>query len=106
MFIVNKTELKKILVDEFTFKPYQADLFLSDYPPIYEPLVPAIQRWLMDRNILDISIEGLTIQDVIRKRQCNFLMAIREMNRLLDPALTSDIRKLIIEDLRNSPIIW
>ena len=102
----DKAKLKSILTSEYNYKPYEADVYLRDFPPIHEELSLPFERWLIDRVVIDVAIEDISILDVMRIRQIHFLGAIRELNRLLDSNMTTKQREILKKDLRVPPEIW
>jgi len=106
MFILDKERAKRILTDELGYNPVSADLFLRDYPPIHDELAAAVQAWLKDRTILDVSVLGLSISDIMRVRHSHFLMAVQDLNRLLDPDLSEEDRQRMVRILSKPYIRW
>jgi hypothetical protein len=100
MYKINKTKARKILIDEEHFLPLNADRMLKDFPPIQEPLAQAVQKWLEDRTIVDISVEGLTIKKVIHDQGYHFLIAVKNLNKLLDQTIPEDERKNLLKALK------
>lgn len=98
MYQIDKAKARKILIEEEHYDAFDADQLLEDYPPIGDPLAQAVQQWLRDRQLLDTQVEGLTIKQIIDNRQYHFLVAVKALNRLLDPSKTAEQRL----KLRNS----
>lgn len=106
MYQINKEKAKKILVTELNYKPTNADIYLQDYPPIHDELSEAVNQWLEDRSIKNISISGLSIKEIMETRRCHFLMAVQNLNRMLDEDLTPHQRERLIEILKKPVIRW
>ena len=100
MLKLDEKKLKKILTTELGYDSVAADRFAKHFPPVHDELVEATEQWLKDRTVNDVSISELSIKEVMRVQGYHFLLAIREMNRLLDKDLTSDQRQSMIDSLR------
>lgn len=92
MYIINKEVARKILLEQ-RFPPLQIERLLNRYPPIHDSLGNIIERWINDQVVSDIIIEDISLRDIIEKRNCHFLIAIRDMNKLLEPELTPKKRE-------------
>ena len=106
MLVLDKEKAKGVLVSELGYKPYQADSFLDDFPAIHDELEESVKAWLEDRSILDVEVEDLLISSVMETQSCNFLFAIKYLNRLLDEDISPETRDLLKESLQKRPIIW
>jgi len=106
MFVIDQEKTRKILVDEYGYKPINADLFLKRFPPIHDELADVVATWLDSREIQDISIGGLALKDVMQIQRCHFLIAIQYLNRLLDEDLSPKEKEAHIQSLRTPPVIW
>lgn len=100
MLIVDKTKVKEILVNELGYKPSEAEVFLVDFPSIHDELAPTVEQWLKDRSVNDVSVNGLALSELMRNRHRNFLLAVRELNLLLDPNLTPEKQNKLTAILR------
>jgi hypothetical protein len=105
MFIIDKEKAKEILVAELDYKPSEAQVFLIDYPPIHDELADSVRQWFENRTVSDFNVYGLTLIEVMKTRRRNFLLAIRELNLLLNPDLTDDDRNRLLRLLRKPPKI-
>lgn len=99
MYEIDKQKTKEILVSELGYKSFQVDKLLENYPTIHDPLAGAVQQWLEDRTILDVAVEGMTIEFVMHNRRCNFILAVEKLNRLLDEDLMPDQRQRLVQYL-------
>lgn len=82
---LDKTEVTKILVNEFHYTEKEAETFINNFPFINEELVPSVKQWLNDRTILDTDFGGITIEEVMKaNNRHHFLLAILDLNRLFD----------------------
>jgi serine kinase of HPr protein (carbohydrate metabolism regulator) len=88
--IIDKVKAKEILVGELGYKPYEADIYLKDYPELFGELAPAVEKWFEDRTISDVSVKGVSIKDLMRIHKCHFLMAVSELNPLFKPDMTEE----------------
>lgn len=104
MYKLNSDKVHKILVSELEFEPDEADLYLNHYPDLDDTLGKAVETWLKDRSILDIEIEGITIQQVMQNHNIHFLGAVKSLNGLLTRKLTSEQKEAIKTSLKNRPI--
>ncbi len=92
MYLLDEDRVRNILVEE-GFDPRQIDLLLKNFPPLHDDLKPAVDVWLDNRLITDVSVDNISIHDVMTQRKCHFIIAIRDMNRLLDPNITPEKRE-------------
>jgi hypothetical protein len=104
MLVINKGEVKKILVTELGYSSFEANIYLRDYPSIHDELVEVVQKWLEDRTITDINVFGLSLVEYMRNHRAHFLMAVRDFNRLFDNDLTSERRERLI-GIMHKPVI-
>lgn len=103
MLILDKEQVKSILINEFGYTSIGADSYLRRYPPIHDELVPTIQQWLKDRSVQDVNTHGLSIREIMRIQNFHFLEAVKYLNVLLDEDLSSDDRDELI-DFYRTPI--
>jgi hypothetical protein len=103
MLKLNKDQVKNILMEELDYSEGEADTYLSDYPSIHTELAEAVNVWLKERTVLNISLLGLSIQEVMEIQRCHFLMAIKYMDRLLDSDMSQEQKEKLVELLR-SPV--
>jgi len=106
MYTIDKDKAKKVLVEEYDYKPYQADLFLERFPALHEELAEPVENWLEDREIPDISVGGLSVQEILRTQRSHFLLVVQYLNRLLDEDLPADKREQLIRTLRKPAVEW
>jgi hypothetical protein len=106
MYRINKAQAKDILINELGYSPIDADLYLRDFPPIHAELADAVEQWLVDRTIQDVEVSGLSITEVMQVRGYHFLMALRALNKILEPGTTPDRRKRMVESLRQPVPKW
>lgn len=106
MYTIDKDKAKRILVEEFDYQPYHADLFLRRFPPLHEELAEPVETWLKDRAIPDVSVEGLSVEEIMQSQRGHFLLAIQYLNRLLDEDLSSEDKEGLVQALRKPAIKW
>jgi hypothetical protein len=92
LYTLDKERARKILLEE-KLTPFQADNLLNHYPPIHDSLRGAIDQWLEERTMPEVAVEGITLGEVMEKRHCHFLIAIRDLSRLLTAELTPEKRE-------------
>lgn len=100
MYAIDKSRARKIMVEEQGYAAQKVDRLLADYPPIHEPLAGAVKQWLEDRTILPVSVEGLTIPQVMQDQHYHFLVAVKNLNILIDASVPEDERKRLLRALR------
>ena len=105
MYTIDKEKVKKILIEELGYTPGQAKVFIDDFPPIYEPLDTAVKQWLTDRTISDVTVEGMTIKEIMLRHSTDFLEAVQELDALLDPRMTSEHRPSVINMLKSPRMV-
>jgi hypothetical protein len=86
MYILDKECATHVLESE-RFNPAQIQHILYDYPPLNDEFGLAVEKWLSGQPIPTVEVDGLLLTDIMEKRHSHFLVAIRDMNKLLDPAL-------------------
>jgi len=104
MYELDKEKARKIMIEEEGYTPYKVDLLLKDYPSIHEKLGDTVTQWLLDRTINDVVIEGLSIKQVMIKRQLHFLVAIKKLNTLLDKNIPIKVRNSLLRRLNRQVI--
>lgn len=93
MYTLDKEKVRNILIKEEDFDPQQVEILLKDFPPLFNDLEIPVEMWLEKRIISDVTVDGISVQDVMADRQSHFIVAIRDLNRLLDPNLAADKRE-------------
>jgi hypothetical protein len=104
MQVIDIQKARSILINREKLKPFLADLILKDYPALEDALAAAVEQWLASGTFDNIEVEGLTIKQVMQLRRSNFMVAVKELNRLLDPALSAETRNRL-RDILNKPVI-
>src|SRR3972149_6798819 len=104
MYILDKDKAQEILVTELGYKSHEAALFLRGFPPLHDELAGAVQHWLEDRTITDVEGEGATIREIMQSQGYHFLLAVKEMNRLLDDNISLDDRQRLADILRKPAV--
>jgi len=105
MYALDKELARKVLLDELNYHPFDVDLFLRDYPPLHDDLGRAVDQWLTDRTVADVAVEGLSIQQVMRRRRSHFLAAVRDLNTLLDETIPAEKRRKF-RDILSRPAFY
>ena len=77
-----KQKLKDILVNELSYSDYVAEITLEDLYNLNEVLDDILQKWVDDRTIIDIKIEGFSITALMEERGFSFPAADRKSTRL------------------------
>lgn len=92
MYLLDKNKARSILLAQ-NFLSDEVDRMLKHYPALPDPLGDLIDRWLVDQNIPDFEVDNISLKDVIERRHSHFLIAIRDLGRLLDSDLTPEKRE-------------
>jgi len=100
MYTIDKEEAHKILTTELNYSPTEAALFLEDFPEIHDKLADAVKSWLENKTFEDVSIDGISIKEVMKIHKYNFLLAVRTLNGLLDEDITPEFRQGMAERLK------
>jgi hypothetical protein len=100
MLTLNEEQVTKILTSELGYRPGQAEYFVRSFPPVHGELSEAVNRWLQDRTILDTKVYGISLQEVMQIKRCNFLNAVKSLNRLLDNDIGDKRRDQMLTNLR------
>ena len=102
MYKIDKEKVKKILTEELGYNNIQAEIFCDLHlSSVHNELTKAVKRYLEDRTIIDISIHGLSIQELMKVQHVDFLEAIFYLNRILDDDVVDKDR--LVELLRRPP---
>jgi hypothetical protein len=104
LFNIDVKKTREILINEFAYKPADADHYLSNYPSLDDALIEPVKTWFIDRSILEIELEGITIQQVMQAHKCNFLTAISSINDLFSSPLTIE-QKETLKKFLTTPLI-
>lgn len=86
MYILNKQIARKNLLEE-KFPATEIDQLLERYGPLDETFAQAVDRWLATKIVSDVVVEGISLVEVMKIRRSHFLVAVRQLNHLLDPKL-------------------
>jgi len=86
MYVIDKERATRVLESE-RINTAQIQHIFYNYPPLNDKFGPAVEKWLSGQPIPTVEVDGLLLTDVMEKRHSHFLVAIRDMNKLLDPAL-------------------
>jgi len=89
MYQLDKQQAKRVLLDE-GLDPLLVESFIENYPSLSDSLGEVVDQWLADRKIPALEIEGISLHELMEKRDSHFLKAVRDLNRILDPTLTAD----------------
>lgn len=87
MYYLNKDKARKVLLSQ-NIQPYQIKILLKNYPSLPNSIGELIEDWFKDREIPELVIDGISLQEVMENRHSHFLIAIRDLSRLLDPSLS------------------
>jgi glutamate mutase epsilon subunit len=82
---IHNLKLEKITDEKINY-------FLDNYPVIDDKLGTVLEQWMNGQPITDVEIDGIILSEVMQKRQAHLLSAIRDMNKLLDPALSPETK--------------
>lgn len=105
MYEIDKLMFREILIQRERFSPDKVDLLMADYPAVDDRFGDAIEQWLEDRTIAEISVHGISLREVLENKQVHFLVAIRSLNELLDTTFREPERSRQIEALR-TPVVF
>lgn len=85
MSLFNEEKLKEILVNEYNHSYYRAEEKVERLKKLQEPLQKALQQWIEDRTISEeIEVEGVTLKNIMEKRESNFTSALFLMSVFID----------------------
>lgn len=96
MFELDAKSAKEILVSELDFKPHEADTYLKNYPLLDNRFQPTVGKYFSDRQILDISIEGISLAKLMETHHFHFFEALWSLNQLATRSLTKEERDALI----------
>jgi len=91
MYELDKDLARSVLLKQ-GHAPYQVDILLKNYPPLQDELGVAVEQWLQNQKIPDLEVDGLLVREVMETRRSNFLVAVRDLNRLSDISLPDEKR--------------
>lgn len=91
MYELDKAKAAKILQKQgFTIN--EINTLLQKYPKLDDSLGPVVEKWLQDQETPNLEVDGLILKDVMKIRRSHFLVAVRDLNQLLNPALKDEKR--------------
>lgn len=93
MYTIDREKVRQVLLSE-NQPAYQIDVLLENFPLLPDEIGALIDNWLDHREIPKLTIDGISLKDVMEKHHDHFLVAIRDLSRLLDPTLPDDKREL------------
>ena len=98
MVKVDIEALKKILIEELDYSEHNADFVLENFPrEIPGRLGEIWENWLKDRTVVEGPIfEDLTIQEVMKNRGCNFIVAVKYLFPLFDPEKKDEEKQSLV----------
>lgn len=106
MLVLDKEEIAHILEHEQGVDSFEARRYADRYMPIHDELAPAVHRWLQDRTVLEVSVGGVSVAQVMAGRPTHFLQAVRLLSRLLDEDIPVHERAARAERLRRPVPRW
>ncbi len=71
----------------------QIHILLDRYPKLDDRLGKVVEQWLVTQEYPNVEVDGISALEVMQKRQCHFLTALRDLNKLLDPTLSPEKRE-------------
>lgn len=92
MYHLDQEKARKILLSD-DFEAYQIDILLQNYPPLPDQVGEMIELWFVDQEIPELIVDGVSLHEVIDQRHAHFLVAIRDLSRLMDPSLSEEKRE-------------
>lgn len=104
MFTVERNQLKKILVEELKQDEATAQVNSEVFPVLDDQLEESMKQWLTDRTVVDVSVEGVSLKEIMEKHGSNFLYAISSLNDLLNPKM-DPVQKEALKKFLASPLI-
>lgn len=102
MYELDKEKARIILVAQ-QYNASQVDRLLNTYPLLPDSFKPFVEQWLADQVTPDFEVDGVSVKSVMEARQSSFLIAIRDLGRLLDPGFPEDKKKLW-KELLTTPV--
>ncbi|NMB60855.1 MAG: hypothetical protein GYA18_00775 [Chloroflexi bacterium] len=91
MYQLDKDLARSVLLKQ-GHATYQIDILLKNYPSLQDEMGVVVEKWLRDQKIPDLEVDGLSIREVMETRRSSFLVAVRDLNRLLDASLPDEKR--------------
>lgn len=92
MYVLDKDRARDVLLEEKRIPPHQVEKFLDRFPPLHAKLGEIVDQWLDTQTIPNVVIDGISLEEVTRIRHCHFLVAVRDLNKILDPNLSPEKR--------------
>ena len=93
MYKPDARKVQRVLQTQYRYPAGLARRVAENTPPLHDQFAPAIEAWLNGRELPDITIEGITLSEVVRNRQCTPLAAAQMMQNLLDQSMSSEKRQ-------------
>lgn len=92
------------MLNELGLSEIAAELNSSDFPELHEKLEGPMRKWLEDRTVEDVEVDGVSLKEAMEVPGSNFIFAIQGLNDLLTGTLSDDERKALVYHLKNPMI--
>jgi hypothetical protein len=87
--------VERILVEELGFNSLLTAIAIQALTNTDDRLQGVLDAWIKDRTETNYTFEGISIQEIMEKEECDFLKALSKMNACLcKPGFTTEYRKV------------
>jgi hypothetical protein len=87
--------VKRILVEELGLESIFLTVTIRGLSSLDDRLQPALDAWILDRTETDFTFQGISIKDIMRKHECQFISALPLMSALMhSPKLVKNYENL------------
>ncbi len=90
MYQPDPKKVQRVLEKQYGYPPGIASRVAQNTRPLRDEFAAVIEAWLRGGELPVVSVEGITLAEVMRKRRCNPLAAARLLGDLLDEGLPPD----------------
>jgi hypothetical protein len=104
MYQPDPKRVQHMLEMQYDYPPGIARDVAANTPPLRDEFAAAIEAWLRGDELPSVSVEGITLAEVIRSRRCNPLVAARMLGDLLDEGLPTDQRDSL-RSMLTTPVV-
>jgi len=104
MYRPDPKKVQRLLEKQYGYPPGIASRVAENTRPLYDEFAVAIEAWLRNDEMPGVSIDGITLAEVMRNRRCNPIAAARLLGGLLDADLPPDQRDSL-RSMLTTPVV-
>lgn len=80
--------------------------FVDNFPMLHSIFTPVVQRWCEDHTVVDVTIYGCALTQIMQARGEHFWVCIRNMNAIYtNTSLSETQRQTLMQHLCIKPVL-